>query len=171
MRILKLTPRTEKWRLGGRGQRDDEGQSVDATIVADVRKRGDSALFAWSKKLDGLDLARAGVWISREEIRSAKTQVSPAFLKAIQRAAKNVRRVAEEQLPRPWTIESEPGVRISQRVSPIKSIGCYIPGGRFSLVSTLVMTAVPATVAGVSRIVAVCPNPNPELLATACLLG
>ena len=171
MRILKLTPRTEKWLLARRAQRDDEAQSVAATIVADVRKRGDSALFAWSKKLDGLDLARAGVWISREEIRSAKTQVSPAFLKAIQRAAKNVRRVAEEQLPRPWTIESEPGVKISQRVSPIKSIGCYIPGGRFSLVSTLVMTAVPAKVAGVSRIVAVCPKPNPELLATACLLG
>ncbi len=136
-----------------------------------MRKRGDSALFAWSKKLDGLDLARAGVWISREEIRSAEAQVSPAFLKAIQRAAKNVRRVAEQQLPRPWTIESEPGVKISQRVSPIESIGCYIPGRRFSLVSTLVMTAVPAKVAGVSRIIAVCPKPNPELLATACLLG
>ena len=93
------------------------------------------------------------------------------FLKAIQRAAKNVRRVAEKQLPRPWTIETEPGVKISQRVSPIESIACYIPGGRFSLVSTLVMTAVPAKVAGVSRIIAVCPKPNPELLATARLLG
>ena len=171
MRILKLTPRTEKWLLARRAQRDDKAQSVAAGIVPDVRKRGDSALFAWSKKLDGLDLARAGVWISREEIRSAEAQVSPAFLKAIQRAAKNVRRVAEQQLPRPWTIESEPGVKISQRVSPIESIGCYIPGGRFSLVSTLVMTAVPAKVAGVSRIIAVCPKPNPELLATACLLG
>ena len=171
MRILKLTPRTEEWLLARRAQRDDKAQSVAAGIVPDVRKRGDSALFAWSKKLDGLDLARAGVWISREEIRSAEAQVSPAFLKAIQRAAKNVRRVAEQQLPRPWTIESEPGVKISQRVSPIESIGCYIPGGRFSLVSTLVMTAVPAKVAGVSRIIAVCPKPNPELLATACLLG
>ncbi len=171
MRILKLTPRTEKWLLARRAQRDDKAQSVAAGIVPDVRKRGDSALFAWSKKLDGLDLARAGVWISREEIRSAEAQVSPAFLKAIQRAAKNVRRVAEQQLPRPWTIESEPGVKISQRVSPIESIGCYIPGRRFSLVSTLVMTAVPAKVAGVSRIIAVCPKPNPELLATACLLG
>jgi len=79
--------------------------------------------------------------------------------------------VAEKQLPRPWTFETEPGVRISQRVSPIESIGCYIPGGLFSLVSTLVMTAVPAKVAGVSCIVAVCPAPNPELLAAAGLLG
>src|SRR5947209_2378131 len=171
MRILKLTPRTERWLLARRAQRDNEAQSVAAEIVADVRKRGDSALFAWSKKLDDLDLTRAGVWISREEIRSAKSQVSPDFLKSVQRAAKNVRLVAERQLPRPWTVETEPGVKISQRVSPIESIGCYVPGGRFSLVSTLVMTVVPARVAGVSRIIAVCPKPNAELLATANLLG
>ena len=171
MRILKLTPRTEKWLLARRAQRDDEVQSVAAKIVADVRKRGDSALFAWTKKLDGLDLSRGGVWISKEEIRTAKAQVSPDFLKAIRRAAENVCRIAEQQLPRSWAIETEPGVRISQRVSPIESIGCYIPGGRFSLVSTLVMTVVPAQVAGVPYITAVCPRPNPELLATASLLG
>ena len=171
MRILKLTPRTEKWLLARRAQRDDEAQSVAAEIVADVRKRGDAALLAWTKKLDGLDLSRDGVWISKEEIRSAKAQVSPDFLKAIRRAAENVCRVAEQQLPRPWAIETEPGVRISQRVSPIESIGCYIPGGRFSLVSTLVMTVIPAQVAGVPHIAAVCPRPNSELLATASLLG
>ena len=171
MRILKLTPRTEKWLLARRAQRDDEAQSVAAEIVADVRRRGDSALFAWSKKLDDLDLSRAGVWISREEICAAEAKVSADFLRAIRRAAKNVRQVAEQQLPRPWTIETEPGVRISQRVSPIESIGCYIPGGRFSLVSTLVMTVIPAQVAGVPHIAAVCPRPNPELLATANLLG
>jgi len=171
MRILKLTPRTEKWLLARRAQRDDEAQSVAAEIVADVRRRGDSALFAWSKKLDDLDLSRAGVWISREEICAAKAKVSADFLRAIRRATKNVRQVAEQQLPRPWTIETEPGVRISQRVSPIESIGCYIPGGRFSLVSTLVMTVIPAQVAGVPHIAAVCPRPNPELLATASLLG
>jgi len=171
MRIVKLTPRTERWLLARRAQRDDEAHSVAATIVADVRKRGDSALFSWTKELDELDLSRTGVWISEKEIRAARAHVSSEFLKAVQRAAKNVRRVAEKQLPRPWTIETQPGVRISQRVSPIESIACYIPGGRFSLVSTLVMTAVPAKVAGVSRIIAVCPKPNPELLATARLLG
>ena len=171
MRIVKLTPRTEKWLVARRAQRDDEAHSVAATIVADVRKRGDYALFAWTKKLDELDLARTGVWIPGKEIRAAKAQVSSEFLKAIQIAAKNVRRVAEKQLPRPWTVETEPGVKISQRVSSIESIGCYIPGGRFSLVSTLLMTAVPAKVAGVSCIIAVCPRPNPELLATASLLG
>jgi histidinol dehydrogenase len=171
MRILKLTPRIEKSLLSRRAQRDVEANSVASEIVADVRKRGDPALFAWTKKLDHVDLARDGVWIPKKEIRAAGRHVSPEFLGAVKRAARNVRRVAEKQLPRAWTFETEPGVRISQRVSPIESIGCYIPGGHFSLVSTLVMIAVPAKVAGVSRIVAVCPGPNPELLAAAGLLG
>ena len=171
MRIVKLTPRIEKWLLTRRAKQDDEAQSVAAEIVADVRKRGDAALFAWTKKLDHLDLARQGVWISKKEIRSAERHASSEFLNAVKRAAKNVRSVAEKQLPRPWSFETEPGVRISQRVSPIESIGCYIPGGHFSLVSTLVMTAVPGQVADVSRVVAVCPAPNPQLLAAAGLLG
>ena len=171
MRILKLTPRIEKSLLSRRAQRDEEAHSVASEIVSDVRKRGDAALFAWTKKLDHLDLARDGVWIPKKEIRAAERRVSSEFLSAIKRAAKNVRSVAEKQIPRPWTFETEPGVRISQLVSPIESIGCYIPGGHFSLVSTLVMTAVPAKAASVSRIVAVCPGPNPELLAAAGLLG
>ena len=171
MRIVKLTPRIEKWLLARRARQDSKAQSVAAEIVADVRKRGDAALFTWTKKFDHIDLTREGVWISKKDIRSAERHVSSAFLKAIKRAAKNVRSVTEKQLPRPWSFESEPGIRISQRVSPIESIGCYIPGGHFSLVSTLVMTAVPAQVAGVSRTVAVCPGANPELLAAAGVLG
>ncbi len=171
MRIFKLTPRTEKRVLSRRAQQDDEARSVSAEIVADVRKRGDPALFAWTKKLDHTDLARAGVWISRKEIRAAERRVSSEFLNAIKKAANNVRRVAEKQLPRPWIIETVPGVKIQQLVHPIDAIGCYVPGGRFSLVSTLVMTVIPAKVARVSRIVAVCPKPSPELLSAAGLLG
>src|SRR5271155_3768224 len=171
MRILKLTPKLAKSLLARRMQKDDEAASVAAEIVADVRKRGDAALFAWAKKLDQADLARDGVWISKKEINSAKRHVSPEFLIAIKRAAKNIRVVAEKQLPHPWSCETEAGIKISQRVSPIESIGCYIPGGQFSLVSTLLMTVVPAQLAGVSRIVAVCPGPNPKLLAAANFLG
>ena len=171
MRILKLTPRTEKWLLSRRGQQDREVQSVAAEIVADVRKRGDAALFAWTKKLDETDLARAGVWVAPREIRAARKHVSADFVRAIKRAAENVRRVAEKQLPRPWSVETVPGVKIQQIVRPIEAIASYVPGGRFSLVSTLVMTVMPAKVAGVPRIVAVCPKPSPELLATAGILG
>lgn len=171
MRILKLTPQLATRLLSGRAREDTGARRTAARIVGDVRARGDAALFYWARKLDGTDLRNLGVWISGKEIRAALKRVSPDFLRAIKKAATSVRRVAEEQLPRPWSIETVPGVRIEQLVRPLESVGCYIPGGRFSLVSTLVMTAVPATVAGVGRIAAVCPKPNPELLAAASLLG
>jgi len=97
--------------------------------------------------------------------------VSRELLRAIEHAARNVRRVAEQQRPRSWTITVEPGVRVGQRVTPLGTIGCYIPGGRFSLFSTLLMTANPAQVAGVKRIVVACPKPSPALLAVAEILG
>src|SRR5690348_10582419 len=171
MRILKLTAQTEKWLLARRAQHDAEAHRIAARIVEDVRKRGDVALFAYTKKFDGADLAKTGVWIEEKEIRTARKTTGAKFHKAIEKAAENVRRVAEKQLPRPWTVETTPGVKIHQVVRPIEAIGCYIPGGRFSLVSTLVMTVVPAKVAGAPNVVTVCPKPNPELLATAEMLG
>jgi histidinol dehydrogenase len=171
MRILKLTPQTEKWLLARRAQQDAEAHAIAAEIVEDVRKRGDAALFGYTKEFDGSDLAKTGVWIEEREIRAARKATSAKFRKAIEKAAENVRRVAEKQLPRAWAVETAPGVKIHQVVRPIEAIGCYIPGGRFSLVSTLVMTVVPAKVAGVPNMAAVCPKPNLELLAAAGILG
>ena len=171
MRILKLTPGVEKKLLAARVSHDQEAQTVAAQIAADVRKRGDSALFAWARKLDDADLSAKNLWISQKEICSAERNVSPDFLRAVRQAARNIRRVAEKQLPRPWSLEVEPGVRIQQRVLPIESIGCYVPGGHASLVSTLLMTAIPAQAAKVPRIIAVCSRPNNELLAAANFLG
>ena len=171
MRILKLTPGVEKKLLAARVSHDQEAQTVAAQIAADVRKRGDSALLAWARKLDDADLSAKNLWIPQKEIFSAERNVSPDFLRAIRQAARNIRRVAEKQLPRPWSLEVEPGVRIQQRVLPIESVGCYVPGGQASLVSTLLMTAIPAQAAKVPRIIAVCPRPNNELLAAANFLG
>ena len=171
MRILKLTSQTEKRLLARRAQQDAEAYKIASEIVEEVRERGDAALFAYTKKFDGTDLDKTGVWIKEKEIRAARKATSAKFRKAIEKAAENVRRVAEKQLPRPWTVETTPGVKIHQVVGPIEAIGCYMPGGRFSLVSTLVMTAVPAKVANVPNIAAVCPKPNPELLSAAAILG
>ena len=171
MRILKLTDRVESTLLAVRKRGDLHAEKVAAKIVRDVRRRGDAALFSWTRELDGVDLARRGVWISRREIEKAQESVGAAFLRAVTHAMANVRKVAEKQLPRDWSMEVEPGVRIGQTVRAIESIGCYIPGGTSTLFSTLVMTAVPAQVAGAKRIVAVCSRPNNELLATAGLLG
>jgi histidinol dehydrogenase len=171
MRILKLTPKIEQRLLQARSQRDGEAQRIAARIIADVRKRGDAALHAWAKKLDGADLQGDGLWFSSQELRAASMQVTKEFRRAIQHAARNIRTVARKQLPRSWTLEVEPGVQVSQLVRPIDAVGCYIPGGRFALVSTLLMTVVPAKLAGVKRVVVVCPKPNAEVLYAAHSLG
>jgi len=171
MRILRLTGAVEKRLLAARERRDIQAEKVAAKIIADVRRRGDAALSAWTKKLDGINSARHGMWVSQREIEEAQENVSADFLRAVKHAMANVRKVAEKQLPRNWSIEVEPGVSIGQVVRPIETIGCYIPGGKSTLLSTLLMTAVPAQVAGVKRIVAVCSRPNNELLAAAGILG
>ena len=171
MRIVRLTPAVEKKVLRARQEHDAEAEGLASKIVGDVRRRGDAALSAWVKKLDGIDFHRESLWISGGAIRAARKQVSRDFLRALEHAARNVRRVAEKQLPKPWTMEVEPGVKIGQLVRPIEAIGCYIPGGRFALVSTMVMTVVPAKVAGVRHIQVVCPRPNAALLAAAGVLG
>jgi histidinol dehydrogenase len=171
MRILKLTQRTEAELMKVREGQDRAALVSAGRIVADVRKRGDAALDQWTRNLDGRDVARDGVWISRKEVQGARKRVSREFLHAAAHAAENVRRVAEQQKPREWNLQVEPGVNVGQIVRPIETIGCYIPGGRFALVSTLIMTVVPARAAGVRRIIAVCPRPNDELLAAAGMLG
>jgi histidinol dehydrogenase len=171
MRILELTGATEKGLLAARVNHDARALQVAQRIVSDVKRRGDSALFSWTKRLDGFAVAPKTLWISEKEIRGAARRASPEFLRAIRQAVRNIRRVAERQLPKPWSLGVETGVRIRQFVRPIESVGCYIPGGRSSLVSTLLMTAIPAQVAGVSRIVVVCPKPNDKVLAAADFLG
>jgi histidinol dehydrogenase len=171
MRILKLTRVVEEELLRARQTRDVQAERVAARIIADVRRRGDAALFAWTKKLDGVEHGRKTVWIAESEVRSAGRTASKTFLKAVEHAAGNIRRVAERQLPEPWKLNVEPGVRIEQVVRPIDSIGCYVPGGRNALVSTLLMTVIPGQVAGVWKIIVVCPRPNPEMLAAADFLG
>ncbi len=171
MQISKLSGAVEKRLLAARERRDVEAEKVAAKIIADVRRCGDAALSAWTQKLDGINLARHRMWISQREIEEAQENVSADFLRAVKHAMANVRKVAEKQLPRNWSMEVEPGVSIGQVVRPIETIGCYIPGGKSTLLSTLVMTAVPAQVAGAKRIVAVCSRPNNELLAAAGILG
>src|SRR5882724_11911321 len=94
MRIVKLTPAVEKQLLRSRQHRDASAERVAARIVKDVQRRGDLALYAWTRNLDGIDLRSEGVWISRGEITAATARVSAEFLRAVRHAARNVRRVA-----------------------------------------------------------------------------
>lgn len=171
IRVQQLTGQFEAKFLAQRRSHDAAAEKVASRIVANVRDRGDEALFRWAKKLDGMPLTQKSLWVSRAEIREASNAIPRQLAGAIEHAARNIRRVAEAQRPRSWTIAVEPGVRVGQRVTPLGTIGCYIPGGRFSLFSTLLMTAIPAQVAGVKRIVVACPKPSPALLAAAQFLG
>ncbi|HEY1866622.1 MAG TPA: histidinol dehydrogenase [Candidatus Acidoferrales bacterium] len=170
MRILDLTDGVARKILAARTRSDVAAERVAAPIIASVRRGGDAALFRWARRLDGARLTPRTLWVSAADRRAALQTVPRELRAAIEHAARNIRRVAEQQQPRPWSITVEPGVRVGQRVTPLDTIGCYIPGGRFSLVSTLLMTAVPAQVAGVRRIVVACPKANPALLAAADLL-
>ena len=171
MRILKLTAAVEKRLCQMRESQDREAFAIVSKIVSDVRRHGDAALFRWSNKLDRVRLDKSGIWVSTREIASARKRVSREFIHAVQHAASNVRRVSQSQLPKPWALEVEPGIQLHQLVRPIDSVGCYVPGGRFALFSTMIMTVVPALIAGVRRIVVVCPSANDEVLATASILG
>jgi histidinol dehydrogenase len=171
MRVLQLTDAVEHKVLASRRARDRHAERVAGRIAQDVRRRGDSALFWWTKRLDRLAIGPQNLWVSRAELSRARQQISKPFLAAMEHAARNIRLVARRQKPTDWTIEVEPGVRAGQRVRPIESIGCYLPGGRFSLVSTLLMTVIPAQEAGVAKIIVVSPQPGPALLAAAELLG
>jgi len=171
MRVLSLTDATVRRVLGSRRAVSRDAERVAARIIADVRRRGDRALFAWTKRFDRIALSSRSVWVSRAELAAARKSVSRDFLAAIEHAARNIRRVARRQKPQEWSIEVEPGVRAGQSVRAIDSVGCYVPGGRFSLASTLLMTAIPAQEAGVGEIIVASPQPGPAVLAAAALLG
>lgn len=172
MQILKLTHRVAERFLLRRGARDAHAERIAARIIADVRRRGDAAVLAWSRRLDGAHFTRPQeVWVTPREFLTARRRIGPALRSAIQQAARNIRRIAEQQKPQPWSVETEPGVSIREIVRPLATVGCYVPGGRSALVSTLLMTAIPAQVAGVNRIILTCPRPNDAVLAAADMLG
>ena len=139
-------------------------------ILADVRQRGDAALRGYSAKFDGLRRG-AALLVSRVEMKAAWQATSPELQAAMRTAQGNIRAFAEAQMPKEWTIAPVPGVSTGQIVRPLESVGCYVPGGRYPLPSTLLMTATPAQVAGVERIVVCSPKPAKETLAAAWLAG
>ena len=152
------------------------GAALDAVlpvvkkIVADVRKGGDRAVLRYAAKFDGL--ADTGAMsVTNEEMAAAWASNSLEMQDALRTAAEQIRGFAVEQLPASWVAEDVPGLMTGQMVRPLGAVGCYVPSGRHPLPSTLLMTAIPAQVAGVERIVVVSPKPAPETLAAAHLLG
>ena len=138
-------------------------------IVTDVRKSGDEALRRYAAKLDGL-APQQSLQISRGEMEQAWDATPKTLQAAMETAAGNIRRFAMRQMPKQWSTTAA-GLTTGQQVRALGAVGCYVPSGRYPLPSTLLMTVIPAQVAGVERIVAVSPKPAKETLAAAALLG
>ena len=139
-------------------------------IVDAVRRGGDASFFRLRARLDRLS-PQSPLRIPEVELQHAWKSTPTPLRQALKTAARNIRAFALRQRPKDFDLAPAPGVTTGQRVVPIASVGCYIPSGRYPLPSTLLMTAIPAQVAGVERIVVASPHPARETLAAACLLG
>jgi histidinol dehydrogenase len=139
-----------------------------ATIVDRVRNEGDRALLRFARRFDDV---RPPIEVSQREMLAEAERVPLAVRRAVEQAARNIAKVAARQVPKTFTVTVRPGVTIEQRVEPLARVGCYVPGGRFPLPSSLLMTAIPARVAGVPEVIAVCPRPEPVVMAAALEAG
>ena len=144
-------------------------------ILAEVRRRGDVALCEYTEAFDRIALEPSELRFDPEEARSLAANVSPDLADALRGAIASVREFHEHQVDRGFEVPGEDGVVLGQRVTPLDSVGLYIPGGRAAYPSSLIMNAVPALVAGVRRIAAVTPpgtlRSNPAISFVLCELG
>ncbi len=169
MKIIASSNTRAVRRLLDRAQKRDPVVEAQVTrIVSGVRRRGDRALQDYARRFDRVT---GPLEVSRREIRSGAKQTPPAVRRAIKEAARLIRRVATKQVPKSWRTTTVPGVVVEQRVLPLERVACYVPGGRYPLPSSLLMTALPAQVAGVQTIIAACPRPEPAVLAAALEAG
>src|SRR5687767_7180149 len=148
--------------------RDTATERRVGAIVAAVRRDGDRALLRYARKFDPMD---GPLEVSADEMREAAAIVPRAVRAAIRAAAKNIRAVARRQVPRGWRTRVAAGVTVEQRIVPLDRVGCYVPGGRYPLPSSLLMTVVPAAAAGVREVIVVCPRPEPVVMAAAIEAG
>ncbi|MEY2540146.1 MAG: histidinol dehydrogenase [Verrucomicrobiota bacterium] len=155
--------------LASRTRAFAKAEAVVGPILEDVRARGDEALFEYARKFDGFD--RATPRVSQSELDAAADKLSPGFREAVEIASRSIRAFAKKQLPAAWSVDLATGLRVGQIVRPLDTICGYIPGGRYPLPSTLMMTVIPAQVAGVPNVCVTTPKPVPEILGAAAILG
>lgn len=155
--------------LKRRAARLAEAEAVVRPILDAVRQRGDRALVEYARRLDGLD--RATVRVPARDLKQAAAALPREIKAAVKTASANIRAYAALQLPRPKSATLAPGLRLSQIVRPLDAVAAYIPSGRYPLPSTLMMTAIPAQVAGVPRICVASPKPSQTIYGVAAALG
>jgi histidinol dehydrogenase len=172
LRIIRSTDKVALARLERARQTSlVAAERVARRILDDVRRHGDQALIRYSRRLDHLNLRREGFTVSQDEVRRAYHEVPRGFVAALRVAARNIRATARLQLPCAWQAASGAGVKVGQIIRPLERAACYVPGGRFPLPSTVLMSVIPAQVAGVPEIVVTSPRPAPAVLVAADVLG
>ena len=167
--IRILTSRQIGRLLERKAARLSEAEATVRPILEDVKRRGDRALMEYARRFDGL--TRRSVRVPAAELVEARARLTPAFRKAVSSAARNIRAYARAQMPRQWRRRFAPGLELGQIVRPLDTVAAYIPAGRYPLPSTLLMTVIPAQVAGVPNISIASPKPVTELFGTAAWLG
>lgn len=151
-------------------RRDSSGDLLRRVtgIVEDVRREGDEAVRRYAGQFDGLT---GDFELTPDEIARRARGAPRAVQSALRVAARHIGTVAKAQVPRPFRLKVAPGITVEQRVRPLDRVGCYVPGGRYPLPSTLLMTALPARASGVREVVVVCPRPDATVCAAARLAG
>jgi histidinol dehydrogenase len=147
-------------------------ENIDSVklILEDVKKRKDLAVREYSKKFDNLELENFE--LSKEDIKNAYASVDSKTIDALRFAANNIRLFAQNQLKCITDFEiNDNGNILGQRIVPIEKVGCYVPGGRYPLPSTALMTVIPAKVAGVSQVILCSPKINPATVVAADIAG
>ena len=155
--------------LSRKAARFEEAEAIVRPILDAVRTRGDKALLEYARKFDKLD--RPSVAVPRAELKAAEKKLSKAFREAVKVSSVNIRAFAELQLPEAKQKTVAPGLKLGQVVRPLDTVAAYIPSGRYPLPSTLLMTVIPAQVAGVPNVCVASPRPVTEIFGTASLLG
>ncbi|NBH32854.1 histidinol dehydrogenase [Clostridiaceae bacterium] len=180
MKIIQLDDQSRKDILANLLKRDPNHYSGYETvvqgIVEDVKNRRDEAVFEYTKKFDHVDLTAGELRVTEEEIQEALTLVEPSLLSVMKKSMENIREYHEKQKQYSWFDSRPDGVMLGQKVTPLASVGVYVPGGKASYPSSVLMNIIPAKVAGVEQIVMVTPpgkdkKVNPVTLAAAHLAG
>jgi len=165
MRILSRRTDIDRF-LAGRRLALERAEAVARPILAAVRRGGDRALAAYTRRFDGY---QGPLRLDAPELKASWEAADAGLRRAMRQAAGNIARFARLQMPREWRRAMAPGIRAGQLVRPLESVGCYVPGGRFPLFSTVLMTAIPARVAGVAGVYVASPRAAQPVCAAAHL--
>ena len=151
--------------LNSKRQQSNANKSIVLKIINDVKRNGDQSLIRYSKKFDKIDLNRNSIQISKKEIIGITSKLDPKIKKAINLAYSRVKSFHLKQVNSSFKFKDKFGNQLGYKYTPINKVGIYIPGGKASYPSTVIMNCVPAVVAGVKNIYAVVPTPNNEINA------